>query len=489
MSNKHRPIAGSLILVVLLFASGCKTTPPKKEDSTAKNDKVTPPVHTVTNGTLKSKAQLDAVLESKEVTTIKINPRTWTDYTIIEAAPHGAKVKKGDVLISCESDKIKEQIADLEQDAPASKLALEIVATELENLKQATPLRLETAKRTHRQADEDYDYFETTGRVQREKNAVFNVKSAEQRLDNATEELTQLEKMYQADDLTEETEEIVLKRQRFQVDAAKLSLEGTRLYTERELKTFLPREHETLQSQKRDQELAFALSEQTLPKNLTKKINDVDKMKRDQKKADKRLADLKHDIDFITVRAPMDGMVYYGASENGKWTTASSLSKRLVPGGKLTGNEILMTVVEPKALVLKGVVQESDLSNFKEGQRGQATPVAWPETKIQVKLEELGEVPMPGGGFEATFSFEPDKSRLVPGMTCKVNLGGSQKADTVLAPKDAVFKEGSDSHVFVVTNGHDPEKRTVKTGNSDERLTEILEGLSKGEKILLKKPN
>ena len=40
----------------------------------------------------------------------------------------------------------------------------------------------------------------------------MNLKSSEQYLVCAAEELNQLKKMYEADDLTEETEEIILQR-------------------------------------------------------------------------------------------------------------------------------------------------------------------------------------------------------------------------------------------------------------------------------------
>src|SRR5206468_2329789 len=101
-------------------------------------------------------------------------------------------------------------------------------------------------------AEEDYDYFQNTGRAQREKSARFNLKSAQQRLDNAKEELSQLEKMYKADDLTEETEEIVLKRQKFAVEAADYSLETSKQMADQSLNTTIPREHEGLKNAKRD---------------------------------------------------------------------------------------------------------------------------------------------------------------------------------------------------------------------------------------------
>ena len=50
------------------------------------------------------------------------------------------------------------------------------------------------------------------------RSAANSLKSSEQTLEYQLEELKQLEKMYKEDDLTEETEEIVLKRQRDAVE-------------------------------------------------------------------------------------------------------------------------------------------------------------------------------------------------------------------------------------------------------------------------------
>ena len=101
-------------------------------------------------------------------------------------------------------------------------------------------------KRVQRNADDDYSYFESTGRAQREKSALFNLKGAEQRLENVMEELKQLEKMYKANDLTEATEEIILKRQRDAVDMAKFRLEVAQIEHEKTLKQEIPRREESL---------------------------------------------------------------------------------------------------------------------------------------------------------------------------------------------------------------------------------------------------
>jgi HlyD family secretion protein len=473
-----------------LLVAGCSTTPPAKPQAVApEKSPSTPPTHTVARAPAKAKVQLDAVLEATEMAPVKLEPKAWTDLTVLEAVPHGARVRKGDVLVKIDTEKLKEQINETEQDQAAAVLGLELAQFELENLEKTTPLKLEAAKRTQRNSSEDFDYFESTGRAQREKSTKFNLKGAEQRLDGAREELKQLEKMYKADDVTEDTEEIILRRQKFAVESAEYGLETSKQFADLSLKTSIPREAEALKAGRRDQELALALAEQTLPRTLAKKRYETEKLKRDQKKAEKRFADLKKDLDVLDVRAPMDGVVYYGACEAGKWPTGAAVAKKLMPTGKLTPNEVFMTVVNPEKMVLKGVVPESDLSKVKTGMEGQAAPVAAPDKKLPVKLDELGYVPAPTGGFDARLSVKPDPNlRLMPGMNCKVSLGETQKSDALLVPKEAVFAEGGQSFVYVQKSGGESEKRSVKTGEAEGSMVAVTQGLSEGEKVLLKKP-
>src|SRR5262245_8905965 len=472
--------------LLLCFAASFGAEPAQPSGSKKKTER--PPTHTVARGSVKGKVQLDAVIEAAELQPVKIETKVWTDLAVLDAVPHGARVKQGDVLVRIDTEKIKDQIDDLERDQPGAALTLDLAIADLENQKQTTPLKLEAARRSQRNSDDDYSYFESTGRAQREKGSRFSLKGAEQRLENSQEELKQLEKMYKADDLTEETEEIILKRQRFAVESAQFGLDSSKLNNERDLKTLIPRENENLKSLKRDQELALASAEQTLPKTLAKKQLNVEKQKRDQKKAEKRLADLRKDLENLNVRAPMDGLVYYGACENGKWTTGAGFVKRLAPTGKLTPNEVFMTIVNPEKLSLRSVVPEAELSKLKEGMKGQASPVSASDKKLNVKLEQLGYVPLPGGGFEAIMSLQDKDGRLVPGMNCKVTFGDVAKANALTAPKESVFSEGGQSFVFVLKSDGSNEKRTVKTGDADAKMVEILEGLSEGDKILLKKP-
>ena len=280
---------------------------------------------------------------------------------------------------------------------------------------------------------------------------------------------------------------LLASAKKFAVESAQFYLESTKLSTTRDLEVFIPREYENLKNNRRDQELALTLAEQNLPRNLAKKKLDLDKMKRDQKKAEKKLADLKSDLELLTIKSPIDGIVFYGANENGKWTTGGTVSKKLVPTGKVMANEVLMTVVNPDNLILKATIAESDLGNFEQGLKGTASPISAPKKKIPVKLEQLGDLPSPGGGYEAQISYKKDKAvRLVPGMTCKVSFSEGNGGEQLLAPKDAVFGDGDAKYVYLAKGN---KKRNVKVGDSDDKMIAVTDGLSSGDQILLKKPD
>ncbi len=477
-------------MVAALFLGSLGLSAADNDQSAApEKKKETPPTHTVKPGALKFKTELNATVEATEMSPISLTPEAWMDLSIIDVVPHGKKVTKGETLIQLDTEKLEKQIEELEQQQPATKVALELAEAELENLDKTTPLKLEAAKRSNRVSGEDYDYFEKTGRAQREKGVRFGVKRAENYLENAQEELNQLKKMYEADDLTEETEEIILKRQKFEVESAERSLESVRLNAEQSLTRSIPREHESLLSQKRDQELALELAEQTLNRNLTKKRLEVAKLKRDRETADQKLAELKKDLKLLRVRAPRDGIVYYGSCDQGKWTTGPAVSKKLVPGGKLAPREVVMTVVNPELVRLRAVAPENALARLKAGLSGTASPVSAPGKQLDVKLQTINYVPLVTGGFDTSIALEKHEGiRLLPGMTCQVTFKQTGDGEQLLAPKESVFEEAGDSYVYLYRKEGKPEKRAVKTGDADDKMVEVREGLTQGDQILLKKP-
>src|SRR6185436_6511035 len=80
-----------------------------------------------------------------------------------------------------------------------------------------------------------------------------------------------------------------------------------------------------------------------------------------------------------------------------------------------------------------------------------------------------------------------DKSvHLFPGMNCKVTFTEGTGEEALLVPKDAVQSEGDEKYVMLAKRIGEPERQTIKAGKSDDKMIQVLEGLSEGDKVLVK---
>jgi HlyD family secretion protein len=79
----------------------------------------------------------------------------------------------------------------------------------------------------------------------------------------------------------------------------------------------------------------------------------------------------------------------------------------------------------------------------------------------------------------------PENFQLREGLTVTVTIIVEERADVLLVPNAAVTIQGMQSYVEVITASGETEQRTVQTGISDWQFTEITDGLSEGEEILV----
>ena len=217
--------AGSFVVVFVLFAGGMAAGQEEPKAEPEKSPPAKPATHTVKQEPLKIEVSLKGVFEAQSTTEMVLRPEAWTTLKVLEAVEHGARVKRGDVLVKLDLKAIDEAIADQRTKQRLGEVALKQAEEGLRVLEATTPLDLTAAERAGRIAEEDLARHLEVDRPMNEKSARTMLESAEHSLEYAREELRQLEKMYNADDLTEETEEIILKRQRYAVKRAEFSLE------------------------------------------------------------------------------------------------------------------------------------------------------------------------------------------------------------------------------------------------------------------------
>ena len=455
----------------------------------------TPATHTVQRKPLKITVDLDGVFEAQAAGEIVLK---FDEYmpapalTVVSAAKHGARVKKGDVVLTLDPEKLDKQIADLRSDLKLAELGLKQAGDSLAVLEKTTPIDLAANERAAKSNEEDRTYYFDVQRPFELKSAEFNLQRAQNYVEYNAEELRQLEKMYEADEVTEETEAIVLKRARDQLESAKMSLESSRISRDYEMEFGIPRGDERIKEFSARSQLETQRARIALPEALQRQQIEVEKLRIQTARSAERLKKLESDRERMTVRAPLEGIVYYGKVTRGKTADVQSLVDSLRPDGQVQMNQVVMTVVQPQGMTIRAGVPEDQLHHLRPGLSGSATPNGFPATKLPAVLSQWSAVPIAPGSFDATLKVNVGKDQpvVVPGMACKVKLTAYAKKNALVVPATVVLTDDFDDQRYVYLVGKDGKaaKRNVVLGQKTDKLLEIVEGLAEGDKVLLEAP-
>tara|TARA_A100001037_G_scaffold290731_1_gene303955 strand:- start:176 stop:1576 length:1401 start_codon:yes stop_codon:yes gene_type:complete len=446
-------------------------------------EKTAPPTHKVQPAPFKIEVQLDGRFSAQKVHEITLRPKSWTDLSVLSAVPHGATVKKGDPLVKLDLEKLDRKIRDTKIDLELSKLDLALAKADLEYAEATIPLDLTAVERAYHEVKEDLDRYQKVTKPYNVKSAERTVISAANYLANAEEELKQLKKMYEADDVAEDTEEIILKRAQHAVDRARHSLEGARIRSETSLKITIPRESTAKKEGELRKRLELVKARVSNNADLKKKQLAVEKQEIAHSLAIEALTKLEADRDRLTPRAPAGGTVFYGTFSRGAWSGLKLVEPKLRKHGKLTTGTAFMTVVEPGPLRIHALLDEKDLRHVEAGDKGNATAKADPDRNLSVTVASVSRVPVDVGKFEVILESQAG-GILVPGMACMVKLVPYKNPKALAVPAKAVFEEDDATYVWLKGG----KKRVVTTGRSFGGKTAILKGLKAGDEILLEKP-
>jgi multidrug efflux pump subunit AcrA (membrane-fusion protein) len=488
MLRRFLPTTFAVLVGAVAVAADAEKPKPANPGLTPK-----PPTIKVEKVPFKVDVTLKGVFESGAMTDVLIKPEVWGPalggLTVVKAVEPGTPVKAGDVLLTLDREKIDRAIRDLEADQQLADLGIRMAELDLPIAERSAPLDLAAVEQAHNRADEDLKKFLAVDKPLSVESAEFGLKNSVHALEYAEEELKQLQKMYRKD-LTEETEEIILKRQKYQVESAKFMLKMAENRREQTLKVDLPRKEQDLRDSAAKAAIAWEKARTTGPLAVNQKKLALEKAKYERARGAEKLANLKRDRELFTVRAPVDGIAYYGRCVQGQWPAAPGLVSRLQKGGSVNADEVFMTIVRPWPVTVRASVDEKDRSLVSVGSSCKVTPTALPDVKLAGKVERISRVPI-GGSFEVVITFEAAPGdAIVPGMACSAKVVTYMNPDALTVPAVAVFDDEleEDRHyVYKVASGG-PEKKTVTLGKRAGGRAEIVSGLDAGDEILLAKP-
>lgn len=448
--------------------------------------------HQVGRQPLKIDVQLDGVFVAEQSEAVALRPEVWKTFTVVEVVEHGATVKKGEVLVKFDSADLEKQLEAESIQQRLSELALMELEEELPRKQKLLEIAYEQAKLAHDQLVEDIEHYKNVDRPFSVLLADQRLKSSEEDLASQEEELAQLIKMYEADDITEETEEIVLRRQRFQVERAKLYLEIQKANHKRTLNVQLPRSDESYARRLEQAELRLEEAKTAKEVGTTRGKYQLEEKRNARAKSIQRHAELLSDKALMELKAPADGIVYFGDCRDGDYSGESTLASKLKPHGSITPGTVLITIVKQRPLRVESTIKETALPDLKPGLVAEVKPGGDGNLTLAGEVSKVGAIPDGKSKFSVELDIDQDDlpSWLVAGMTCKAEVTVYENENALVVPCDLIQTDETDDeahYVMLVVEGEKPQRREVRLGRSDGIVTEVLDGLSEGDEIVQEK--
>ncbi|MCW1883944.1 hypothetical protein OKA04_04340 [Luteolibacter flavescens] len=450
---------------------------------------------TVESKPLRIERSFTATLLPAKPHLVSIDPEGWADFTIESIIPHGTAVKKGDVLVKFDRESYDRKLEDTRRTVQAQALSLASQELAFQKLEEETTLKLAASKRAQRVAAEELAYFTATGRKTQEEEIADNFEGVKRRLEAAQEELKQLKMMYDADDLTEQTEEIILKRQEYAVKSAELDLKHAELATKRSLEVLMPRRAEGLETDAKSTAIDLEKAEKNLPRALENARLDLEAGRIGAARAKQDLAEMEKDAGLLELKAPEDGVFYYGSLDEGRWTLGE-LARSLVKGGKVPFVRPFASVVpaEPD-LQLIAHVDEATARTLAKPLKGSLTAAGREDVALTATLETIATIPAADGKYRVDLTPEwPEDEKLefpadlnvAAGMNfeCRFVVYHADQAITLPA-KALQPAEGGAWTVQVKSADGKATPRPVVRGRVSGDKIEITSGLENGQVVVI----
>ncbi len=486
----------SVLLMAMFFSSTfalAKENSTNQKDSEKKTEesKESPETYEVQPKPFRIEEELAGEIVADISSEIILQPESWSDFKLKTIVDHGAKVHKGETLLTFEDDELRKAIQDVEVELLISERKLARAEQELPRLEESLRRQLQQAEEAFQRTEEDTKRYKDIERQQAIESADMNLKMAKFYLDFYKDELEQLEQMYEADDLTEETEEIVLRRQRFYVEFAKFDYELSKYNHRKTLDVIIPRRDE-------DIELSLKVSREALDKariasdiDLPLAQYELEKIRTERKKSLDKHVKLLADRSLLEIKSPATGVVYYGECVDGKWSKISDMRQKLLPGKSVDKGSVILTVVDDSSRSFLITFDEKLILDIQKGMKAAVQPVAEGSEPLSASIDRISSVPISEGKFEAKLKFKDDIPEwLIPGISGKAEVTTYFNPKALLVPTKAIHTDEESGKSFVwVIEDDDKKKSWVETGRSKEDQSEILSGLEKDQVISLEEDN
>lgn len=202
-----------------------------------------------------------------------------------------------------------------------------------------------------------------------------------------------------------------------------------------------------------------------------KAINEnIAKASRNVQAAQEKVSRLQALSQNPTIYAQLDGIV---TTLNYKVGDTVADGKPLCIVGEL--DEITMTVP----------VSAADIGSVSVGQKVNIYVDAYAEQKFTGTVKERLLVANDNGEYPVTITIDPGEQMLLPGMKAYATIILKEKTDVLTLSNKAITLENGQQYVLVRDENGELVRKQIVTGFSDGRISEILDGLSENEVVIV----
>jgi len=191
--------------------------------------------------------------------------------------------------------------------------------------------------------------------------------------------------------------------------------------------------------------------------------------------AEQAVAEAQKQLDEAIITAPFDGEVASVYAEEG-----DIVSPGAIP---------IIHIIDPTIMEIEVEVDEIDIAEVKPGQKAIIEVDALPALQLEGEVTAISTLSIEMGGlvlYEVTIGFNvPPDSGLRLGMSAIADIILEERSNVLLVPNRAINQDSQGNPVVKVMVDEEIEERPVVTGISDGFETEIVDGLSEGDVVVI----
>lgn len=184
------------------------------------------------------------------------------------------------------------------------------------------------------------------------------------------------------------------------------------------------------------------------------------------------------ELEKAVITAPFDGVVALVDVKEGDKLSAMDYATRTI-----------IELIAPDYMEVDAEIDEIDIRSVQLGQKTVIELDAMPDILLEGEVVEINPVSHVEAGivlYGVTIGFDvPDGSGLRSGMSATVDIIINEQSNVLLVPSRAINKGSQGNPIVQVMVNQQIVERPVVPGVSDGLDTEIVEGLSEGEKVVV----